>query len=147
LEGTTSRAVDDRSVGRFFEAVAALNTLGVRVVRLVADHNAFQEIENELRGLADDLAQLRWSWPLIFERQQRICSNNPASWAAELANGARDLESAVALGQPEKLQISFDRYQSRLKRNFVSTDKDLLTCCETLRQIAPSLAFVFDAAQ
>jgi hypothetical protein len=137
-------------INQINQAINALSQLSERLVHLVAEHDIFQQIDDELRvldhGLEQGWAHLAIVWPAIVDLQNTVCAQNTAEWAVRLLNSTAELAQLIQTTDATQVEDQLWRYQSQVKRIFSQTDHDILSSCGQLQQIAPVLEFVFSTA-
>ena len=125
------------------EGVNALAELDEKLNSLVREHNAWQEIDDELRRIEADLLQgieeLEDSW---FELQPMISDlyqDNSESWAASLQKATESLEKAIDDGTIPAVRRHFRRFQSQTRRRFRHVDLTLLELCQEMQNVGEKL--------
>jgi hypothetical protein len=128
-----------------FEAgIAALTELADRLTTTIAYHNAFQEIDDELRRvevlLDRDIRELTYAWQYLKPTIQKLCDGSQASWAIKLNTSGAELERTFKTKNLRTIKPLFRSYRSQASRSFNQIDRDLLTLCEELRKVGEPLA-------
>jgi hypothetical protein len=123
----------------FADGVVALANLNARLTAAVATHDAFQEVDDELRRIKElivqDVEELVLAWDDISSMAQRLCAANPVDWAAKLSENGSTLEQALASHEPIRIRRAFLRFHSHASRSFHQVDQDLLMLCTELQKI------------
>lgn len=134
LDGAAQRQFDV-----FAEGVSAMARLNARLIVLVSTHDAFQEVDDELRRvkelLAQDVAELILVWDDIRGMVQHLNEVNPAEWVARLSENGAQLDAAVASNEPSKIRRAFRTFHHQALLSFNKVDQDLLALCTELQQI------------
>jgi len=141
LDAGASHRIDDFRLG-----VEALAELDRRLTTAVAQHTAFQDVDDELRLIESLLEQdpdgLADAWQDLAPMMQTICRDNPADWAAKLIKLSADLEAALQAADPLRIRRCFGRYRSQASQSFNQIDHDLLSLCAELQQVGAPLDHV-----
>ena len=128
----------------FETGVAALARLADRVTAAIAYHNAFQEIDDELRRvevlLDQDVRELTYAWQYIKPMILKLCDSSQASWALKLNAMGAELERTFETEDLRTIKPLFRSYRSQASRSFNQVDRDLLTLCEELQKVDEPLA-------
>jgi hypothetical protein len=128
----------------FETGVTALARLADQVSAAIAYHNAFQEIDDELRRvevlLDQDVRELTYAWQYLKPLIQKLCDSCPASWARKLNTIGAELESSFVTKDLRTIKPLFRSYRSQASRSFNQVDRDLLTLCEELQKVGEPLA-------
>lgn len=131
-------------LAEFESGVAALARLADQLTGAIAYHNAFQEIDDELRRvealLDQDARELTYAWQYLKPMIQRLCDGSRASWAARLSALGAELEQAFVSGNLRAIRPLFRSYRSQASRGFNQVDRDLMALCEELRKVGEPLA-------
>lgn len=128
----------------FETGVAALAGLAERLTTAIAYHNAFQEIDDELRRvevlLDQDARELTYAWQYLKPMIQKLCEGSQTSWAIRLDAMGAELERTFATKNLRTIKPLFRSYRSQASRSFNQVDRDLLTLCEELQKVGEPLA-------
>lgn len=123
----------------FAEGVTAMARLNARLGVLVATHDTFQEVDDELRRvkelLSQDVDELIVAWSDIRQLAQRLYEVELGDWASRLSENSRLLDQAVAANEPGKIRRAFRTFHHQALRSFHKVDQDLLSLCAELQQI------------
>ena len=130
----------------FAHGLDALVQLNGSLADVVETHNAFQEVDDELRRiealLEHDASELAYAWQSLSPMVQRLCAQREATWAVRLAALSADLDATLAQPDTQRAIRLFRACRSQASRGFNQLDRDLLGICEELRQIGGPLAAV-----
>lgn len=129
---------------RFSDGVASLAELGRGVRNLCAEHDAWQEIDAEMRRieaqLGTDLGDLEFSWEGLRKKLAARCAAAPQEpWAVVLTEESGKLDSALAAGLPPKIIQAFRRCYSKAGARFYDVDFELKQLCDELRKVGIEL--------
>ncbi len=128
---------------RFAEGVDALSRLRAGVKTLCEEHDAWQEIDSEMRRidaqLGSDLGDLEFSWEGLRKKIATICVPTRGVWAAVLNEEIQKLDSALAAGLPPKVTQAFRRCYSKVGARFYDVDFELKSLCDELRKVGSEL--------
>jgi hypothetical protein len=101
-------------------------------------HNAFQDIEDEVRLVHQVLNvrpdELRRCWSEIGPRTRRLCESGGFACAARLLRSVEALDDAIRQEAPGTLREPFDTFLQTVTKAFTEVDTSLLTICDRLRQ-------------
>jgi hypothetical protein len=128
----------------FETGVAAMARLADRLTAAIAYHNAFQEIDDELRRvevlLDQDVRELTYAWQYLKPMIQKLCDSSQASWALKLNAMGVELERTFVIENLRTIKPLFRSYRSQASRSFNQVDRDLLMLCEELQKVGEPLA-------
>jgi hypothetical protein len=128
----------------FETGVTALAALADQVASAIACHNAFQEIDDDLRRvevlLDQDVRELTYTWQYLKPMIQKLCDSSHASWAVKLNTMGAELERSFVTKDLRTIKPLFRSYRSQASRSFNQVDRDLLTLCEELQKVGEPLA-------
>jgi len=132
----------------FETGVAALASLADRLTTAIANHNAFQEIDDELRRvevlLDQDVRELTYAWQYLKPMIQKLCDSSQASWAIKLNAMGAELEHTFVTKNLRTIKPLFRSYRSQASRGFNQVDRDLVTLCEELQKVGEPLAMLLN---
>ncbi len=124
----------------------ALSSLDSQLHALVKEHNAWQEVDDEIRrvkaSLTRSIEELENSWFDLEPMTRDLVNGRQAEWAVSLAQVTDKLDEALAEKGFVTVRRTFLRYQSQVGRRFRQVDLDLLTLCQELQRIGESLDLV-----
>ncbi len=128
---------------RFDQGVAALAVLRRDVQELCAEHDAWQEIDAEMRRieaqLGQDLGDLEFSWEGLRKKLVALCADPAEAWAAVLQEEVEKLDAALAAGVPARVTQAFRRCYSKAGARFYDVDFELKELCDELRKVGAEL--------
>jgi hypothetical protein len=147
---TLARLGLERAATHQFEAfeigVTALSRMADQLTTAIAYHNAFQEIDDELRRvevlLDQDARELTYAWQYLKPMIQQLCHSSQAGWAIKLNAMGLELERSFATKNLRTIKPLFRSYRSQASRSFNQVDRDLLTLCEELQKVGEPLAIL-----
>lgn len=123
----------------FADGVSAMARLNGRLGVLVATHDTFQEVDDELRRvkelLSQDVEELILAWSDISVLAARLHRLNPDDWSRRLSENSQLLDQAVAANEPAKIRRAFRTFHHQALLGFNKVDQDLLSLCTELQQI------------
>ncbi|NTU85051.1 MAG: CHAT domain-containing protein, partial [Chloroflexales bacterium] len=123
----------------FADGVTAMARLNARLGVLVATHDAFQEVDDELRRvkelLSQDVEELILAWGDIRQLAQHLYEVNPGEWGTRLSENSLLLDQAMAANEPGKIRRAFRTFHHQALLSFNKVDQDLLALCTELQQI------------
>ncbi|MBX3059183.1 MAG: hypothetical protein KF770_22165 [Anaerolineae bacterium] len=133
----------DSMVEEIANGVAALGGLDDRLTVLVKEHNAWQEIDDELRRVEGTLNQsideLDDAWFDLEPMARNLTAGQEADWATELNDVVDKLDEALRDKVVVTVRRLFRRFQSQVRRRFRQVDLELLTLCQDLQRVGESL--------
>lgn len=125
------------------DGVGALSGLDTRVANLVRDHNAWQELDDELRRVEGTLNQgieeLEDAWFDLAPMAHNLYNGHPDEWAIGLSQVCASLDLALKDGTVITIRRLFRRFRSREGRRFRQVDLILLTMVQELQEVGESL--------
>jgi hypothetical protein len=128
---------------RFAAGVEALTRLRAGVKALCDEHDAWQEIDSEMRRieaqLGSDLGDLEFSWEGLRKKIAALCVPSRGVWSAVLNEEIQKLDSALAAGVPPKITQAFRRCYSKAGARFYDVDFELKSLCDELRKVGTEL--------
>jgi hypothetical protein len=147
---TLARLGLERAATHQFEAfetgVTALSRMADQLTTAIAYHNAFQEIDDELRRveilLDQDARELTYAWQYLKPMIQQLCDSSQAGWAIKLNAMGLELERSFVTKNLRTIKPLFRSYRSQASRSFNQVDRDLLTLCEELQKVGEPLAIL-----
>jgi hypothetical protein len=133
---------------RFADGVSALTALRKGVQELCAEHDAWQEIDAEMRRietqLGQDLGDLEFAWEGLKRKLAARCAAAQKPWAVGLTEEMDKLDSALAAGLPPKINQAFRRCYSKAGARFYDVDFELKELCDELRKVGAELDKILD---
>lgn len=133
----------DSVVEEIANGVAALGGLDERLTVLVKEHNAWQEIDDELRrveaSLSQSIDELDDAWFDLEPMARDLTAGQNAEWATELNDVVDKLDEALRDKVVVTVRRLFRRFQSQIRRRFRQVDLELLTLCQDLQRVGESL--------
>lgn len=124
--------------------VTALQNLEQRVLQLANDHDAWQELDEELRqvevSLGQDLTHIENSWVILRQLGEGLFFTQEEDWATELKTLVRQLDTALAERLVVQFRRLFRRFNTLANRRFYSVDLQLLALGKELQQVGESLS-------
>jgi TIR domain len=128
---------------RFTEGVTALGVLRDGVRKLCAEHDAWQEIDAEMRRIETqiiyDLGDLEFSWEGLRKKLAARCAESDKPWGSSLMEEVEKLDSALAGGAVQKVISVFRRCYSKAGARFYDVDFELKELCDELRKVGTEL--------
>lgn len=125
----------------FKESLQNLENIEERIEVLLAIHNDFQGIDNELdkierelRSTVIDVTQVfPLYWRILGRMLQEMCREREDQWANKLRQQREDLEIAMTEQDVSKIQKSFLPLRSTVSVNFNKIDTKLKEICKNLK--------------
>ena len=137
-------------IAKFDRGINSLKELNTKLRDLIAEHNTWQDLDNQLRMLPDLLADAGVS---VFNKRwqkQRVgivpfyTSNEDKSTvlyksSERLKEADEQLSAAIVENEPEGVGKAFDNYCSQASERFFYVDKSVMELCEKLSLIRTEL--------
>ena len=142
-QNLTESSIDLDVVEEIQHGVSALAGLDERLSSLVREHNAWQELDDEVRRIGttglDLVEDLQDAWFDLEPMTRDILGDTTESWAEELSKVLIRLQAALDENSPVKVRRFFVRFRSQLGRRFRQVDVALLGLCKDLQRVGESL--------
>lgn len=142
----TSISLEHHILEEVQNGVMALGGLDERLNHLVKEHNAWQEIDDEIRRVKSSITisteELEDAWFDLEPMTRDIINGNQDDWATSLNEVTDILDQAISDQGTVTVRRTFLRYQSQIGRRFRQVDLELLTLCQDLQRIGESLDIV-----
>ncbi len=142
----TAITLDHHILEEVQSGVFALGGLDKRLKNLVREHNAWQEIDDEIRRVKSSigigLEELEDAWFDLEPMTRAIINGEQDEWATSLGKVTDILDQALTEQGTVTVRRTFLRYQSQMGRRFRQVDLELLTLCHELQRIGESLDIV-----
>jgi hypothetical protein len=143
--------VDPADLHQFDEGIGRLGTLNYSLDALVKDHHQWQELDNQLRRIADflplDQDELSDSFPLLKSTTQTLSGSKTDAWTEIFRTNTDRLEAAIVSKDPNRIREWFRRYRSQARDRFYEIDSTLKNQCDQLPGIAAPLDAVLRAVE
>ena len=124
--------------------VTALQNLEQQVLALASDHDAWQELDEELRqvevSLGQDLAHIEDSWVILRQLGEALFFDQEEAWATELQSLIGQLDTALKNRLVVPFRRLFRRFSTLANRRFYWVDRQLLALGKELQQVGESLS-------
>lgn len=125
-----------------------------RLRQNVADHNSWQDIDNELSMLeeqsVDEENGQRWfqvAWEIAWPKTLAMCQAHSAEdWSAEMQRHAGVVASHIANKQWDQVVECFAVFRSDTSNRFSQVDKSLLSGSEQIIQLGNPLSALVEAS-
>lgn len=124
---------------------SALAGLDERLKELVREHNAWQNIDDEIRRVKASISknsidELEDAWyDLEPMTRERIEANSEAEWAQNLAKVMGNLAPAIEKQVVTKVRRLFMRYHTYVGHRFREVDLELLSLCKELQRVGAQI--------
>jgi hypothetical protein len=124
---------------------SALAGLDERLKALVREHNAWQNIDDEVRRVKaavsqNNIEELVDAWyDLEPMTKERIAAHQKQDWAINLSKVMADLEPAMEKELVSKVRRLFMRYHTYVGHRFREVDLELLSLCTELQRIGEQI--------
>jgi len=139
----TTVAQDKVRLVRFKHGVLALVELRSNIEQLVANHDAWQAIDREVRRIAPNLrydtSELEQSWPDLRARLASLAVGD-AEWAQALREEVAKLDAALVGSSGQRPGAIFQHCNRIIDERFYQVDVDLKRLCSHLRELDDPLA-------
>jgi hypothetical protein len=135
--------LDLEKVQQFESGLDTLARLSHTLATLVADHDRWQEAEQELRLIEETwdgtIEEIEGAWSRIHESLVPITENNTELWAAPLRQQGQRLNEAIRAGDPERSRKCFRSFRREATTRFHQVDVMLRDQCDELYKVADPL--------
>jgi hypothetical protein len=144
VDGGEGKAED---VDHFLQGLGALKRRKEKMEKLVKEHDAWQEVEDEMRLLnesvtGDDLDDLKMDWDERKCQVQGLYESPDTPWVVRTEKYARKLDEAIEGDLESKMKSAFEAYYRQTRLRFVKVDKDLKDLTQEMRSIGDGLSDV-----
>ena len=127
-------------------SVSSLADLNRRLTALVRDHDRWQDVDVQFRGIEAgidrDLEILEMSWSDLQARIAPLAADESQDWVQNLRRSAVALDGGLTSHDPVKIRSSFSRYRRVAGERFFQVDTELKDLCGQLRDMGTPLAVV-----
>jgi hypothetical protein len=131
--------VDPDKARQFQETAASLNELSETLRSFVREHDGWQEIEAELRFIAEDLpADMRGlarAWPDLRAKVEALSAASPDALTLLIQREAERLTRALEGTNTAQVEVSFSVYRRQVGQRFFNVDLTLKRLCDDLRKV------------
>lgn len=144
-----SLAEAEVAMGNMVEEVksgrSALAGLDERLKALVREHNAWQNVDDEVRRVKSAVSQnnfeeLEDAWFDLEPMTQELIDTDPdAEWAQNLSKVMSDLTPAIEQQINSKVRRLFMRYHTYVGHRFREVDLELLSLCTELQRVGEQI--------
>lgn len=135
----TSVKLDPEQIRQFEEGLQALRTLEDGLQRLIADHDNWQHVDDEMRLIDSNPDQLVDAWPGIKANMTPLWGDGSEAWARNLSDNAGKLDAALAASDPLRAKRLFQLVRRGAVDRFYRVDTQLKRQCDELRAIGGPL--------
>ena len=140
-------AAGDEHVEQFLQGLGALKRLKEKAAKLVNEHDAWQEIEDEMRLISESVSRhemddLELGWDELKCQVQGLYESPETSWVARIEKSASRLDEAIESGLENKMKSAFEGFYRHASFRFVMVDKDLKSLTQDMRDIGDKLSEV-----
>jgi hypothetical protein len=136
--------LDLEKVQQFETGIETLARLGQTLTAMVADHDQWQEAEQELRLTEETwdgtIEGIEDSWSRIRETLEPMTRDSTEPWAASFRQEAQRMSAALATQDLERAQRCFRSFRRQASNRFHRVDVMLKDQCDELRKVAEPLA-------
>jgi hypothetical protein len=128
------------------QGITALEHLSQGLAQLIAEHDAWQEIDLELCRMEKNrelpLQELEWLWLDLRAKIVPLCADRGDRWTRDLLQAAEKLEQALETRQPIAITTAFRLFRRQVGLCFFQADKQLKELCRSLRRVDGPLQVV-----
>ena len=123
--------------------IVALDKLKTAIANLTMEHDHWQGVEFELRGLGAtlnaQLSEVEISWRVFKRMAERLYMESKEPWAVALKEESAKFEQALAQGSRADVRICFRNYRRLAGDHFYRIDTDLKKACGQMAGISEPL--------
>lgn len=131
--------IDQIKLSQFENGIEALSTISQTFNRLLAEHDAWQAIERDLRrlefSLRYDITEIEIFWDDLRTKVMRLYQSHATEWAIALHEDEQHLHTALKTHEPQVIKDAFLRYRRQASDRFFRVDTDVKRQCDRLREI------------
>jgi hypothetical protein len=135
--------IDPAKLGQFERGLAGLGRLHDSMTTLVADHDRWQAVDNELRPIqtpvGQDLPGFRRYWRMVKRCSEPLYTERDEDWANKLRNDAEKLDAALVAEEVMRVEMFFLRFRSHAALQFYEVDFELKRLCGELTRVGAPL--------
>ena len=134
---------DFEVVTQIKEGAGALGGIDENLHQLTTEHDAWQNIDDELRRveatLDSGIEELDDAWYDLEPMARQLIDGHPDKWATDIDEVTNTLGEAINGGSIVKTRRLFRRFRSQTGRRFRQVDLELLSLCHNLQKVGESL--------
>lgn len=136
-------APESEPVKHFQKGIDSLKEMNSNLGALIAEHNTWQDVDNQLRILPDLLeagvSVFNKRWQSLRARIEPFYTGNDDKSSQRLIEADDLLGAAIVGNEPDEVRRAFENYCSEASDRFFYVDKSVLELCEKLRLIRNEL--------
>jgi hypothetical protein len=125
------------------EGADALGGIDENLHQLTTEHDAWQDIDDELRRVESTLdtgiEELEDAWYDLEPMGRNLIDGHSEKWATDIDEVTITLGAAINDGSIVKARRLFRRFRSQTGRRFRQVDLELLSLCHNLQKVGESL--------
>ncbi|NHZ71920.1 MAG: hypothetical protein GWP17_02395 [Aquificales bacterium] len=125
------------------EGAGALGGIDDNLHQLTSEHDAWQDIDDELRRveatLDSGIEELEDAWYDLEPMARKLIAGHKEKWATDIDEVTNALGKAISDGTIVKTRRLFRRFRSQTGRRFRQVDLELLGLCHNLQKVGESL--------
>ncbi len=144
--GLVDLPIDVDRLDQFRTGLLALRTLNERLQSMLCDHEAWQNLDFELRQvenmLEKDLSELQFSWQMLKTQAAPLYQGCSEQFALDLEKYRQALDEALPSGNPIKIRQAFGNFRHEAGSHFYKIDLDLKALCSELRLVSGPLSVI-----
>lgn len=149
LAGPAPAAGAPRPLDRIAVSLNDLEQSRPRLLGLIAEHDFWQEIDNQLRLASDDekksLDELQYLWPDLARAAKGVCDlRRDSVWARQLQAATDRFTAAQGANDPFQQRIAFTDFRRIARTRFFDVDTELHTVCGSLVLIGEPLRILLE---
>lgn len=127
------------SIPHLEQGIEALLRLNQTLMSLVAQHDGWQRVNQELRlvevSLEQSTEELKMAWPDLILRVEALYDTVTADWVVSVRKDATKLDQVIGAADCSEVRVRFRQFQRQVSNRFYRVDRQLKDLCENLRQI------------
>lgn len=133
----------DDLIAQLNASLDALPALRGQLAALRDEHNGWQEVENQIGRIEDNLAadsaELIQTWPDVAALTGQLIGARAEAWADRLTKIAADTQAALTVNDLAAARRLFAQFASAAGRRFRRVDDELLEICNALQHAGAAL--------
>ena len=140
-ESITKANLDMTEARQFVAGVDALIELKRSLEALVGEHDMWQVVDRDLRGIGpnperqSEIDLLELMWPKLKDSAELLYQHSTDVWAENFRKYGEKLEGALKKHDTNAILCAFGLYRRQAVDRFFTVDKALKRLCEQLRRI------------
>lgn len=146
LEKVGGRLDQAEAQARVQNGIQSIQKLNERLQGMIADHDRWQALENDLRAYEANLESLPRMWKYPRKKLVEICAGRTETWAVIILKLVQGLDQLLTGQDAQTVEAYFLNLKGQVGIRFFTVDNELKRLCGNLRDIENPLNDVRSAA-